>query len=804
MPAKKKRSSSKAQESEPYLSLSILLPYRGNRKGLESFFESLSRVKKTYQKDYEIIIIAREGSDWQDALPEGIRHLLDKNIIRPLEHKLPISLDAFRQAVSLSIKEHILWFNTEELENSFNFENFFSIKKDRLKNNSFYLPCFREQESCSLRRILLCHRDIPNYSCSNPILANRDFDIELLAKSRRLRLKTEILDVPQTNPFGEVKKERKSDRIPLVLRPKFLFNWYFKLPLKEFTQRPEKKYSFVKINPIYRFLFAATAVILLFLLPIMSYSAGNSGDEERFHYKHGLNVYNYFATSGADTSALKYENSVLHLYGPMFDLITVAVIKTLDTDKIYETRHVINGLAGWGAIVIAGMLAVAIGGWRAGFMVLILMFFSPRFLGHAFNNPKDIPFALGYIFSIYFILRFIEEFPKPRFSTLLLIALGIGFAIGVRVGGLMLIVYLFMFPGLHWLFSSKFKKLLSSENLRRLGRMLIYLIIVGAAGYAIGIAAWPYALQDPLTNPVNALDVMTNYATSIRQLFEGNIIWSNTVPWYYVPKYILITVPVVVLAGLIPFFFLVPKMRSRYNYLYIFMVAFTFVFPIIYIIDKESNVYGGWRHSMFTYTTLIVAAVLGYELLFKLFRSVWPKYILIALLVIGAFFPIKHVVANHPHQYIYYNELIGGTRGAFGRYEMDYYFHSLKAGSEWLIENVIQEAPDTGTMYVATNYNINYYFRKYGDKVRPVYTRYYSRGNANWDYAVFANSYINPFQLEHAYWPPDGTLHEIKVDGVPVCAVVERIQKYDYRGYQKLRERNYFGNCLAGIQKYKK
>ena len=44
----------------------------------------------------------------------------------------------------------------------------------------------------------------------------------------------------------------------------------------------------------------------------------------------------------------------------------------------------------------------------------------------------------------------------------------------------------------------------------------------------------------------------------------------------------------------------------------------------------------------------------------------------------------------------------------------------------------------------------------------------------DWDYAVVANSYIPPGQLQNRIWPPENAIHVVYADGVPVCAVLKR------------------------------
>lgn len=50
----------------------------------------------------------------------------------------------------------------------------------------------------------------------------------------------------------------------------------------------------------------------------------------------------------------------------------------------------------------------------------------------------------------------------------------------------------------------------------------------------------------------------------------------------------------------------------------------------------------------------------------------------------------------------------------------------------------------------------------------------------DWDYAIWTNRTLSPTLLDKGYFPPKGTIHEIKVDGVTVCAIVKRENKKIY------------------------
>jgi len=215
------------------------------------------------------------------------------------------------------------------------------------------------------------------------------------------------------------------------------------------------------------------------------------------------------------------------------------------------------------------------------------------------------------------------------------------------------------------------------------------------------------------------------------------------------------------------------------------------IFPLAYVVYKESNVYGGWRHILFIFPPMVVIAGITIDSLARILKSRYLKYALVLIILAGIAHPIRYIIVNHPFEYIYFNETMGNVKNAYGRFENDYYLNSLRQGSEWLIENILPDVPADKKIRIATNASVNYYFRHYRDKVNTQYTRYYDRGSYDWDYAVYFCNYIDPYQLKNNIWPPYKTIHTIEVDHVPICAVVKRESKKDFEGLQLLDQKNF-------------
>ena len=536
------------------------------------------------------------------------------------------------------------------------------------------------------------------------------------------------------------------------------------------------------------FIFLAVAMLLAMLL--ISRDAGISGDEE-VHYRHSEMVYNYFSSMGKDQSSLDTPKTHLQYYGQTFDNLVTVLIHWFGIEDIYGFRHLMCSFAGWLTIVATALFAAYFAGYGAAILVLLLFAVSPGFLGHSQNNLKDIPFALAYISSIYFSLKLVFSEKKPSNQTIILLILSIAFAIGIRAGGILVVFYLGFFMLL--------KTVLDWNESKELNRTLLkkqFLLFFGisVAGYLLGLITWPYALQNPILNPWKSYQVMTHFPTTIRQIFEGRFEWSDFHPWYYLPKYMAITIPLVVFSGITAFLLNGRKNYSSNQQIQLLLLGFTILFPLIFVLLKQSNLYGSWRHFLFVYPGIILISGLGIHAFLVRFKQRIIRIPAILLLAVVILHPIRFMAANHPFYYLYYNQLTGGLKGACGNYETDYYYHTMRQGSEWLQE-YLKNKPDTGKIVVGGNFPSQWYFRK-NNRVKFVYFPYQDRSKFDWDYAIIANSYILPFQLKNNFWPPANTIHTIFADGVPVCTVIERLTKNDFRGIQELKRGDYIKSAL--------
>lgn len=531
-----------------------------------------------------------------------------------------------------------------------------------------------------------------------------------------------------------------------------------------------------------KYIFWILSVVLLLLMLLTSRDAGINCDEV-LHYNHSQVVYNYYATSGADTSALNTPVSNLKYYGQSYDNIVTIFINWFRIDDVYSFRHLMSSLAGWLTIIITAFFAIRIAGYGPGILVLLLFAASPTFIGHTQNNLKDIPFALSYIAGIYFIIRFLSSDSNSGFSNIILLTLSIAFGVSIRAGGLILICYAFLF-----LFVFYFLCFLKNEltDLREPVRKIFYLIVAGISAWLISIVLWPYALQSPVRNVLESYGIMAHFPDTFRQIFEGRSEWSDFMPWYYLIKSMAITIPFVVLAGLILFIIFSRSLFKDGKGWQCGMLIFTILFPIVFVLYEKSNLYSSWRQFLFLYPGIILIAAIGFNSLFVKLRKKYFVGLAIICFAVLAIHPLKFMIRNHPYYYLYYNQFVGGLKGAYSNYETDYYYVTQTEASEWLID-YLKENSIEGPVKVKATYSVSWMFRNQPD-VQTSYFRFEERSMSDWDYAIVVNRYIPVFQLKNGMWPPKNAIHTIYAAGVPVCAVLKRESKEDYLGYLALNE----------------
>ncbi len=531
----------------------------------------------------------------------------------------------------------------------------------------------------------------------------------------------------------------------------------------------------------WRFGFIGASVVIGLCLVLMSLGSGINGDD-KWQNDYETKLLSFYSSFGADSSALNVPDGSMHYYGGLFDIVSGVTNRALGNDNptirgYHTVRHVINSLFGFLVILFAGLFARRIGGWKLGILTMAMLFLSPRFTGHALMNPKDIPFAAGYMMGLYFMLEWLRDLPKPKWSALIGLAVGLGIAISSRAGGLLLVAYMGLFALIHYFLLVSSKKIEAGAVVKYFMYGMIPLII----GMVITVLFWPFALVNPIAHPLEALGELSKRGVGIRLLFEGGTIFGDNVPWYYPLKWMLITVPLFMHIGLTAALVLVRKWWKELPVVPLALAGFAAIFPIVYIISKGSTLHDGWRHLIFVYAPLVILAATAFWTLMKLASPKFLGYAAIAIFALSALEPAIFTARNTHLPYVYFNPLVGGVSGAFGNYETDYWGVSTKQAIDWMEKEGIlkvgglQEGEPRTVLMTNSFYPAFRYVPKYGNQVKIDYAKYENRHTKDYDYGLWISRFSDGSMLRAGNWP-QGTqvIHEVKVNGVPMAVVTKK------------------------------
>jgi hypothetical protein len=525
------------------------------------------------------------------------------------------------------------------------------------------------------------------------------------------------------------------------------------------------------------------AIILTFLAPRAAVNV-----DEQLHYPHAKQVVNWYFTGGEDISCLETPVTNLKYYGQSVDNFTALINRIFNVENEFLTRHLTGAFFFLLLLLFAGLIAFQLSGsfWVSALTVLSILA-MPRLFGQAFGNLKDIPFATGYMAGIYMIVRFLKELPTLKWKTAILLGLAIAFTSSVRIGGLILFGHLAIAIIAAFILKPFLPKYIFSTKsclVRLLGQGLAILLI----GYFAGLLLWPFALQNVFQNPLESLQVMEHYKVSIRQIFEGEWLWSTQLPWYYLPKWLAISSPEYIIFGLAVFLALfsikINKQDSEQLLTGLFLL-FTLFFPIVYVIVIKANLYSGVRQMLFVLPLFAVFASVGIWFLLNSFSSKMMKFSIVIVYVGLMLLPIKHQVSTFPADYIYFNSISGGNKKAWSNYEYDYYFHGIKKSSEYVIDLV-----GNTEIVLATNCNLSNYFENIPN-IKYQYTRYLERSGFDWDYGLFGVDYIHPDLLKNGKWKSTEIIKTFYHSGNPIVVLLKRKDKNGFQGIIKSENSEY-------------
>ncbi len=424
--------------------------------------------------------------------------------------------------------------------------------------------------------------------------------------------------------------------------------------------------------------------------------------DEAVHVKYGDYLFAWYASLFEIDAALNFEAA--KRYGGLADFWTqlLANASTLiaDTD-LYETRHLINALIGLASFIYVFRLGTLLHGPTGGWISVLFLLLTPRFFGHLFNNPKDIPFAAAYTASLYYLIRMLLRgtFLKPREA--LKFGLATGVALGIRVGGVFLFLYAALAACLWSGLRIQSSTLEAQGFLQRLRMLLPCSFIWLSVSWGVMLLFWPYAQLSPLIRPFEVLFFMSDNPWDGLVFFKGVWLEARNLPREYLPVWLNISLPefyhICFVAGLISLMLALRNLhgkkaewtilQSRKACALLLLFAGVVV-PIVVVILMQSTLYDGMRHFLFIIPALAVSAGIALLSFLNHLTNRVIKFGFLSLLGFSLILTAVDMIDLHPYQTVYFNRVMGkGLPDASKRFETDYWGNSYKEGIGWLEAN---------------------------------------------------------------------------------------------------------------------
>ncbi|MFP5471207.1 MAG: ArnT family glycosyltransferase [Bacteroidia bacterium] len=327
-----------------------------------------------------------------------------------------------------------------------------------------------------------------------------------------------------------------------------------------------------------------------------------------------------------------------------------------DYHKIYPFRHLMIHLFFLFGAFIFYFLAYEVfkNKWLA-LIAFSLFIIHPRIFAHSFFNSKDIPFMVMLIVVMYSALKAFSNKKKRWF-----ILFGIASAILVNlriVGALYPVLFIYFF-----IYNEK-------KNITSALKNVSISAIVGAI---ILYVIWPFLWKNPIENFIQVIENMSKFRwEGDKNFLFGEYISARNLPWYYLPVWIGITTPIIVLI------LFVIGMTSFYKNNAVLLTTVALLTPVLAAILNNSVLYDGWRHFYFIYPLMVIITVNGISFLRQ---KINEKYVY-AFVGISMLPVVYFSIKNHPFQQVYFNELVSKKENHLLRnFERDYWGASFYQG----------------------------------------------------------------------------------------------------------------------------
>jgi hypothetical protein len=315
----------------------------------------------------------------------------------------------------------------------------------------------------------------------------------------------------------------------------------------------------------------------------------------------------------------------------------------------------------------------------------IFLVLTPRIFAESFYNVKDTTFLSAFTIALYAGYRF---WRNPSVANAMLFSLTTGYASSIRILAFGLIPVVFLPIMLDLLKAPRSKWFATFSRL----------MLTGIVCLSFFLLLTPASWADPIWFLLRSVRRFSDFSWEGVILYMGEFITGKSVPWHYLPVWMSMTVPIHLL-----FLFVVGSivvlghiLRTRIQILWsaqreelLFLAVL--IGPLALAILRGSTLYNGWRHFTFIYGVFLLICLVGLNALIKGIQqsNIELRRTLLITCMLGitaSSLQVLHwMVANHPFQNVYFNNVIAGLFGGREAFERDYWRLSVRQALEYIL-----------------------------------------------------------------------------------------------------------------------
>jgi hypothetical protein len=206
-------------------------------------------------------------------------------------------------------------------------------------------------------------------------------------------------------------------------------------------------------------------------------------------------------------------------------------------------------------------------------------------------------------------------------------------------------------------------------------------VAYGLIAFFSMILFWPYLWPDPFGRLISSIGSSANYPDLHVTLFNGVLVTSTNVPRSYVPVLLAVQLTETTLLLLLVGAFSLLR-KPRWDLIVLLLIWS--ILPIVAVLGLDVHLYNNFRQLFFLLPPLFLLAGLGLDWLLRLVRRPSLRFLILALVLLPGMYAN---ITLYPYQYVYYNQLAGGLRGAYRVFDLDYWNLAFREGQDYINQN---------------------------------------------------------------------------------------------------------------------